>query len=70
MRWRDGFYIDSIRDSPYRMEKARMLLFVYYWLIRSYQKQHMDEMAAGELAAAKQKLPEDEYQKLLNSLER
>lgn len=37
--------------------------------IRSYQKQHMDEMAAGELAAAKQKLPEDEYQKLLNSLE-
>ena len=42
----------------------------YYWLIRSYQKQHMDEMAAGELAAAKQKLPEDEYQKLLNSLER
>jgi hypothetical protein len=26
--WRDGFYIDSIRDSPYRMEKARMLLFV------------------------------------------
>ena len=42
----------------------------YYWLIRSYQKQHMDEMAAGELAAAKQKLPEDEYQKLLISLER
>ena len=30
----------------------------------------MDEMAAGKLAAAKQKLPEDEYQKLLNSLER
>jgi len=30
----------------------------------------MDEMAAGELAAAKQKLPEDEYQKLLISLER
>lgn len=33
----------------------------YYWLIRSYKKQHMDEMAAGELMAAKQKLSEDEY---------
>jgi DNA-binding SARP family transcriptional activator len=41
----------------------------YYWLICSYRKQHMDELASGELAAAKQKLPEDEYQKLLNLLE-
>ena len=29
----------------------------------------MDELASGELAAAKQKLPEDEYQKLLSLLE-
>ena len=41
----------------------------YYWLICSYRKQHMDELASGELAAAKQKLPEDEYQKLLSLLE-
>lgn len=42
----------------------------YYWLVRSYQKQHMDEMAAGELMAAKQKLSEDEYQKLLHDLKK
>ena len=42
----------------------------YYWLIRSYKKQHMDEMAAGELMAAKQKLSEDEYQKLLHDLKK
>lgn len=42
----------------------------YYWLIRSYKKQHMNEMAAGELMAAKQKLSEDEYQKLLHDLKK
>lgn len=58
------------RDAALALTIAPENTKAYYWLIRSYQKQHMDEMAAGELAAAKQKLPEDEYQKLLNSLER
>ena len=57
------------RDAALALTIAPENTKAYYWLIRSYQKQHMDEMAAGELAAAKQKLPEDEYQKLLNSLE-
>ena len=42
----------------------------YYWLIRSYQKQNMDELAAGELVAAKQKISEEEYQKLLRKLKK
>lgn len=58
------------RDAALALTIAPENTKAYYWLIRSYQKQHMDEMAAGELAAAKQKLPEDEYQKLLISLER
>ena len=58
------------RDAALALTIAQENTKAYYWLIRSYQKQHMDEMAAGELAAAKQKLPEDEYQKLLISLER
>ena len=58
------------RDAALALTIAPENTKAYYWLIRSYQKQHMDEMATGELAAAKQKLPEDEYQKLLNSLER
>lgn len=58
------------RDAALALTIAPENIKAYYWLIRSYQKQHMDEMAAGELAAAKQKLPEDEYQKLLISLER
>mgnify|MGYP002648434152 FL=1 len=58
------------RDAALALTIAPENTKAYYWLIRSYQKQHMDEMAAGELAAAKQKLPEDEYQKLLNSLKR
>lgn len=57
------------RDAALALTIAPENTKAYYWLIRSYQKQHMDEMAAGELAAAKQKLPEDEYQKLLSSLE-
>ena len=40
----------------------------YYWLILSYQKQGMDEMAEGELEAARQKLSEEEYQKLIENL--
>ena len=50
------------RDAALALTIAPENTKAYYWLIRSYQKQHMDEMAAGELAAAKQKLPEDEYQ--------
>lgn len=42
----------------------------YYWLIRSYLKQNMEELTAGELAAAKQKLSEEEYQKLLRKLKK
>ena len=41
----------------------------FYWLILSYRKQNMDEMAAGELVVAKQKLPEGEYQQLIKDLE-
>lgn len=40
----------------------------YYWLIQSYLKQNMEEMATGELVAARQKLPDEEYQKLLQEL--
>lgn len=61
----DLLHQDAALDLTIAPENTK----AYYWLIRSYQKQHMDEMAAGELAAAKQKLPEDEYQKLLSSLE-
>ncbi len=57
------------RDAALALTIAPENTKAYYWLIRSYQKQHMDEMVVGELAAAKQKLPEDEYQKLLSSLE-
>lgn len=42
----------------------------YYWLIQSYKSQNMDEMAEGEIIAARQKLSEEEYQKLLSELEK
>lgn len=42
----------------------------YYWLIQSYLKQNMEEMATGELVAARQKLPDEEYQKLLQELKK
>ena len=40
----------------------------YYWLILSFRKQNMDEMAAGELTAAQQKLSESDYNELLRKL--
>lgn len=42
----------------------------YYWLVQSYKSQNMDEMAEGEIIAARQKLSEEEYQKLLSELEK
>lgn len=41
----------------------------YNWLIRSLKKQGLDELASGELQAAKQHLTEDEYSELLRFLE-
>lgn len=41
----------------------------YYWLILSFRKQSMEEMAAGELTAAQQKLPESDYNELLQKLQ-
>lgn len=41
----------------------------YYWLILSFQKQRMDEMASGELVAAQQKLSESDYTELLRRLQ-
>lgn len=41
-----------------------------YWLIQSYLKQNMEEMATGELVAARQKLSDEEYQKLLQELKK
>lgn len=42
----------------------------YYWLILSYRKQNMEDLVAGELNAAKQKLPEEDYQNLLQELKK
>lgn len=42
----------------------------YYWLILSYQKQNMGDLAAGELNAAKQKLSEEDYLNLLQELKK
>ena len=42
----------------------------YYWLILSYLKQNMDDLAAGELNTAKQKLSEEDYQNLLQELKK
>lgn len=61
----DLLHQDAALDLTIAPENTK----AYYWLICSYRKQHMDELASGELAAAKQKLPEDEYQKLLSLLE-
>lgn len=41
----------------------------YYWLILSFRAQNMNELAAGELVAARQNLPEGEYQQLIKDLE-
>ena len=38
--------------------------------IQSYLKQNMEKMATGELVAARQKLPDEEYQKLLQELKK
>ena len=41
----------------------------YNWLICSLKKQRLDELASGELQAAKQHLTEEEYSELLRFLE-